>query len=45
MNEFPADNERDLNRSPRQLEESDSIKVVVKAGDKVDSDVSIEKRV
>ena len=29
----------------RQFEESDSIKVVAKAGDIVDSDVSIETRV
>ena len=45
MNESPADNDSDLNRSPRQFEESDNIKVVAKAGDIVDSDVSIEMRV
>ena len=42
MNKSPADNDSDLNRSPRQFEESDNIKVVAKAGDIVDSDVSIE---
>ena len=34
-----------INRSLKQLEESDNIKVVAKVGDIVDSDVSIETRV
>ena len=41
-NKSPAVNDGDLNRSPRQFEESDNIKVVAKTGDIVDSYVSIE---
>ena len=40
MNESPADTDSDFSRSPRQFEEHDNIKVVAKAGDIVDSDVS-----
>ena len=41
MNESPADTDSEHGRSPRQFEEQDNIKIVAKAGDIVDSDVSI----
>ena len=40
MNESPADTDSDHGRSPRQFEESDNVKILPKAGDIVDSDVS-----